>query len=149
MMTRTSSLETMILLFGTMLLVGLGALALLGSAQVATVPAMRQASEVAIDWLRPDQVHVPSGLAISMHSAKHNEETEKIYQMLLESKCTEVAKFCGGSESEFAYFCVDPITGIVGAILQVGDEITTGFYERAGSGYWVKRVPREKWEICP
>jgi len=144
-MTRTSPLETMILLFGMVLLAGLGALVLLGSAQGATVPVAHQAI---IDWQRPDQVHVPSDLAISTHAAKHHGDTEKIYQMLLDSQCTEVAKYCGGSESEFTYMCIDPITGIVGAILQVGDEITTGFFERSGSGYWAKRIPREQWSVC-
>ena len=147
-MTRVSPLETAILLFAMMLLAGVGALALLGSAQTVTVPAVHQASTVTIDWLHPDQVHVPSGLTISAHSAKHNGETERIYKYLLEGQCTEVAKYCGGSESEFAYFCVDPVTGIVGAILQIGDEVTTGFYEKDGSGYWAKRVPREQWEVC-
>lgn len=150
-MTRVSPLETMImiLLFGMALLAGLSALVLLGSAaQTVTVPTVHQANTATIDWLRPDQVQVPDDLVISAHSAKHNGDTEKIYQMLLDSKCTEVAKFCGGSESEFTYFCVDPVTGIVGAILQVGDEITTGFYERGGSGYWAKRIPRENWEVC-
>ena len=151
-MTRASSLETIVLLLGMMLLAGLGALVLLGSAQVDTVAttwhAQPAAQQVTIDWLRPDQVQVPSGLVISEHSAKHNGDTERIYKYLLEGKCTEVAKFCGGSEEEFAYFCVDPVTGIVGAILQIGDEITTGYYEKGGSGYWVKRVPREHWEVC-
>ena len=135
----------------TMLLViGLAALVLL--AQVGTTATAWRAQPVAhqitIDWLRPDQVHVPTGLAINTHAAKHHGDTERIYANLLQGKCADVAKFCGGSESEFAYFCVDPVTGIVGAILQIGDEITTGFYEKSGSGYWVKRVPREQWEVC-
>lgn len=125
-MTRTS-LSPLLLLFGMALLAGLGALVLLGSAQVTTAPVVHQASAVTIDWLQPDQVMVPQGLTtISTHAAKHHGDTEKIYQMLLQGQCTEVAKFCGGSESEFAYFCVDPVTGVVGAILQIGDEITTG-----------------------
>ena len=121
-------------------------------AQVDTIATAWQsqpvAQKAAIDWLPPKQVYIPGGLVISTHSAKHHGDTERIYQMLLDSKCTEVAKYCGGSESEFTYLCIDPITGIVGAILQVGDEITTGFYERAGSGYWAKRIPRERWRVC-
>ena len=147
-MTRINPFETMILLFAMMLLAGLAALVLLGSASQPASVTVHQASAVTIDWLQPDQVHVPDGLAISAHSAKHHGDTEQIYQLLLEGKCTEVAMYCGGSESEFTYFCKDPVTGIVGAILQVGDEITTGFYERAGSGYWAKRIPRERWGIC-
>ena len=147
-MTRVRPLETMILMFGMILLAGLSALVLLGSATQTASVAVHQASDATIDWLRPDQVHVPGGLAINTHAAKHHGDTERIYANLLQGKCAEVAKFCGGSESEFAYFCVDPVTGIVGAILQIGDEITTGFYEKSGSGYWVKRVPREQWEVC-
>lgn len=147
-MTRVSPLETMIMLFVMILLAGLGALVLLGSAQVATAPVVHQANKTTIDWRRPDQVYIPDDLAISAHAAKHHGDTEYIYQILLDGKCTEVAKFCGGSESEFTYLCVDPVTGIVGAILQVGDEITTGFFERDGSGYWSKRIPRERWEVC-
>jgi len=148
-MTRAGSLETMISMFGLMLLAGIGALVLLGSAAQPASVAVHQASDTTIDWLRPDQVYVPSNLVVSAHVAKqHNRDTERIYKYLLEGKCAEVAKFCGGSEQEFAYFCVDPVTGIVGAILQIGDEITTGYYEKSGSGYWVRRVPRERWEVC-
>ena len=151
--STASSFITMFVVVAAVLLVALLLLGGgLGEAQRVQVQvqaqAVRQSPAPAIEWLRPDQVHVPSGLAISAHAAKHSGDTEKIYRMLLQGKCAEVAKFCGGSESEFAYFCVDPITGIVGAVLQFGDEITTGFYERDGSGYWTKRVPKERWKTC-
>jgi len=148
-MTRTSSLGTMVLLFVMTLIISAFALTMLSSASItlpATGATVHQAA--AIDWLRPDQVPVPNNLIISAHAAKHHGDTEQIYANLLQGKCAEVAKFCGGSEQEFAYFCVDPVTGIVGAILQIGDEITTGYYEKPGSEYWVKRVPRERWEVC-
>ena len=151
-MTKIRPLETMILMFAFMLLAGLAALVLLGSVQAETATTVWQsqsaAQQVAVDWKQPGEIDVPSGLIISAHSAKHNGETEEIYAKLLEGKCAEVAKLCGGSEEEFAYFCLDPVTGIVGAILQIGDEITTGYYEKPGSGYWVRRVPREKWRAC-
>ena len=144
-----SSFITMFVVVAAVLLVALTLLGGgLGEVQRVQVQAVRQSSAPAIEWLRPDQVYVPSNLTISAHSAKHNGETEEIYAKLLEGRCTEVAKFCGGSESEFVYYCVDPVTGIVGAILQFGDEITTGFYERDGSGYWTKRVPKERWKTC-
>lgn len=146
-MTRTSN--SFLPLFGMLFLVcliGLAALVLLGSVQSVAMPVV--VHQATIDWLPPDQVMVPQGLTISAHAAKHHGDTEKIYKMLLEGKCAEVAKLCGGSESEFAYFCIDPATGVVGAILQIGDEITTGFYEKADSNYWVKRIPRERWAIC-
>ena len=133
-----------------LLALGLAALMLLAQIDTASIAWRSQpaAQKVAIDWLRPEQIDVPGGLVINAHSAKHHGNTEKIYRMLLDSKCAEVAKYCGGSENEFTYICTDPVTGIVGAILQVGNEITTGFYERAGSGYWAKRIPRERWEAC-
>ena len=88
-------------------------------------------------------------VAISAHAAEHNGEAERLYWLLVQDQCVVAAKFCGGSEVEKLYTCVDPITGIVGAILQFGDQITTGYFERDGSGYWVKRVARENWEVCP
>ena len=115
----------------------------------APASAARQAGAApAIEWLRPDRVHVPSGLAISGHAAGHNGEAERLYWLLVQGQCVTAAKFCGGSKIEKMYACVDPITGIVGAILQFGDEITTGYFERDGSGYWTKRVERENWEVC-
>jgi len=150
-MTEIRPLGAMVLMLVFALLAGLAALVLLGSAQTATTTVWQSrpaAQRTTVDWLRPDQIYVPSGLTISAHAAKHNGETEEIYSKLLEGKCAEVAKFCGGSEEEFAYYCVDPVTGVVGAILQIGDEITTGYYEKDGSGYWARRIPRERWEVC-
>ncbi|MCK5643344.1 MAG: hypothetical protein KAJ19_21220, partial [Gammaproteobacteria bacterium] len=63
----------------------------LGEASRVQIQAQAQQSLPAIEWLRPDQVHVPSNLTISTHAAKHAGDTEKIYQMLLEGKCAEVA----------------------------------------------------------
>ena len=120
----------------------------LGKAQRVQVQAVRQSPAPAIEWLRPDQVYVPSGLAISAHAAGHNGEAERLYWLLAQGQCVTAAKFCGGSEVEKMYTCVDPITGIVGAILQFGSEITTGYFERDGSDYWLKRVAREDWEAC-
>jgi len=108
-------------------------------------PVVHQAT---IDWLHPDQVEVPSNLTISTHAAKHHGDTERIYNLLLEGQCAEVAKFCGGSDIENLYICINPMTGIVGAILQFGDEITTGYYERSGSGHWAGRTARENWRVC-
>lgn len=135
-----------------LLALGLAALVLLAQADTAAVawtsqPAMYQASKVTIDWLRPDQVHVPSGLAISAHATKHNGEAEQIYALLLQGQCAAVAKFCGGSNIERMYICVDPVTGIVGAMLQFGDEITTGYFS-SNSNYWPGRIARENWKSC-
>lgn len=133
-----------------LLAIGLAVLTLL--MQVDTVTTVWRAQPVAqkatIDWLRSDQVYVPGGLTIRAHAAKHNSETERIYTLLLQGQCAAVAKFCGGSDIENLYTCIDPVTGIVGAILQFGDEITTGYYERSGSGHWAGRTARENWEVC-
>jgi len=150
-MTRASSLETIVLLLGMMLLAGLGALVLLGSAQVDTATttwhAQPAAQQVTIDWLRPDQVQVPSGLTIAEHAAKHNGDTEKIYKLLLEGHCAEVAMYCGGSNIEKMYACVDPITGLVGIMLRFGDEIKTGYFSRNQNNL-ENRIAREKWRAC-
>jgi len=130
-----------------MLLACLSALVLLDSAQTATMPTMHQASTATIDWLRPDQVRVPSGLTVSAHSAKHNGDTEKIYQMLLDGRCAAVAMYCGGSGIERMYACMDPVTGLVGIMLQFGDEVTTGYFSR-NSNNVTNRIAREKWEVC-
>ena len=146
---NTSSFLTMFALVAAALFAGMallgGGMGRVSKVQMQTV---RQSAASAIEWLRPDQVHVPSGLAVSGHAAGHNGEAERLYWLLVQGQCVAAAKFCGGSEVERLYTCVDPITGIVGAILQFGDEITTGYFERDGSGYWMKRVARENWEVC-
>ena len=119
----------------------------LGEAQRVQMQAVRQSSAPAIEWLRPDQVFVPRGLLVNAHAVKHDGDTEKIYQMLLGGKCAAVAKFCGGSEIEKLYACTDPVTGLVGIILQFGDEITTGYFSH-NSNNLGNRVSREKWEVC-
>jgi len=148
-MTRISSLGTTMLLFALTLLAGVFALTMLGSASIAqpTVNAtIRQAAT--IEWLQPDQVHIPNNLVVNAHAVEHNGEAEKLYWLIKQGQCVMAAKFCGGSEIEKMYVCVDPITGLVGAILQFGDEVTTGYFERGGSGYWSKRIAREDWEAC-
>lgn len=136
-------LVAIVLFAATMLLGGS-----LSEASKMQVQAVRQSAAPAIEWLRPGQVDIPRNLAIRKHAAKHNGEAEEIYKLLLEGQCVAAAKFCGGSEIERLYTCVDPVTGIVGAVLQFGNEITTGFYERGNSGYWAGRTEREKWEVC-
>ena len=139
-----------IVFLAMLLALGLAALTLL--AQVGSTATAWRARpvvhEATIDWLLPDQVTVPQELVIRAHAAKHNGEAEQIYTMLLQGQCAAVAKFCGGSEIENLYTCMDPVTGIVGAILQFGDEITTGYYERGGSGHWAGRTVRENWRVC-
>jgi len=133
-----------------LLALGLAALTLLAQVNVAATiwRAQPVAQKATIDWLSPDQIYVPDDLVIRAHAAKHNGEAEQIYTLLLQGQCAAVAKFCGGSNIENLYTCVDPVTGIVGAILQFGDEITTGYYERGGSGHWAGRTVRENWRVC-
>lgn len=94
-----------------------------------------------------NHARVQEGLAIRAHADKHNGEAQRIYQQLLEGKCATSMTWCGGSNIEKMHICVDPVTGAVGAVLQFGDEITTGFYE-GYEGYWTWRVERENWEVC-
>lgn len=143
-MTRTSSFRTSLALLGMLFLMGLAVLMLLGPAlETSTTTYRAQSSARAAP-----QVAIPNDLAIRGHAAKHGSEANQIYALLLEGKCVAVGKFCGGSDIEKLYTCVDPVTGVVGAILQFGDEITTGYFERDGSGYWDRRVEKENWEVC-
>lgn len=135
-----SGLGARIALMALLALSGLVALGLLAS----QAPQARQTFRVPQD----QRVEVPSNLTIRPHAAKHNGEAERIYNLLLAGKCATTMKYCGGSEIENMYVCVDPVTGAVGAILQFGDEIMTGYFESDGSGYWIKRAVSENWEVC-
>ncbi len=94
-----------------------------------------------------NRAEIQAGLTIRDHAAKHNGETERIYQALLAGKCAGSMTWCGGSDLEKLHICVDPMTGAVGAVIQFGMEITTGYYEQR-DGYWLRRVEKEGWEVC-
>ena len=150
-MARTNTLGAYVLMFGFLALMGLAALLLLGPALQGggTITVARQSSEAVVipDWIG-GQTTIEPGLLINSHAEKHGEEAWAIYAMLLAGWCAASTTFCGGSEIEKLHVCVDPVTGIVGAILQFGDEIMTGYFTPSDPGYWKRRIARENWEIC-
>lgn len=137
-----------------LLALGLAALTLLAQIDMAAVawqsqPAARdlpaQAGVAAIEG----QIIIAEGLKIREHAAKHNDETLNawiIYGQLLAGKCAASTVFCGGSEIEKLYLCIDPVSGLVGGLLVFGDEIMTGYGSHAT--YWERVVERDNWEIC-
>ena len=131
----------MFLLAGAMTLAVLG---LVGSAEPATVSVTGKAVTF---WLEGQDVQVSNELTLSEHSEKHGTQARDLYILMLTGKCAASMTYCGGSTIEKLHVCVDPVTGLVGAVLQFGDEITTGFIE-ANAGYWERRIARENWEVC-
>ena len=141
-MTRTSPLETMMLLLGMALLASLGALALLGSARQVFLPAVQRQAE--IPWT---EVDIPQDLVINEHAAKHagqQLDAWKIYAMYLEGQCVATAVFCGPSDIEKLYLCMDP-TGRIGGLYQFGEEITG---HQGSLGYWARKVKGSQWGAC-
>lgn len=147
-MTQVNNFLGFIAVFGMMLLVALVGLMLLGPALATEIDVAMPRRAESPEWLSGQYATVQPGLAIANHATKHGTETWDIYTMLLTEKCAASLTLCGGSEIEKLHVCIDPITGIVGAVLQFGDELTTGYWERDGSGYWKKRVGSEKWGVC-
>ena len=150
-MTHTSNRGTFLLATGFLFLVGLAALMLLGGALgggTITVARQQQAAAAAPEWLEGQRAVISPGLRIASHAEKHGTEAWNIYAMLLSGKCADSMTFCGGSEIEKMHVCIDPVTGITGAILQFGDEIMTGYFTPTDPGYWQRRVARENWEVC-
>ena len=138
-----SSLGGYALLFvvaGTIALVGLGIMGSAGSATVSTTS--RKASTY---WLEGNNVQVRNDLTIRQHADKHGTAAWEIYAAMLTGKCAASMTYCGGSDQEWLHIC--ELDGIVGAVLQFGSEITTGFYE-GNVGYWQRRIEREGWRVC-
>jgi len=150
MVTNVTNLETIVLLgMGVLLIAG----TLFGLAGIAALPEalpqvqLSQPARPASETMG-NRAEIQPGLTIRDHAKKHGDETEIIYRALLEGKCAGSMTWCGGSDIEKLHVCIDPVTGVVGAVLQYGTEITTGFYERPSSGYWFKRIEWEDWGIC-
>lgn len=129
------------------LLAAAAALVTLNAVGSGFVTAAASRGKAATDWLEGQNVQVSNELTISRHAAKHGTQAQELYIMMLTGKCAASMTYCGGSEIERLHVCRDPVTGLVGAVLQFGDEITTGFYE-GNEGYWMRRVGREKWGGC-
>jgi len=131
------------LLAGTMLLgAGLGG-------EVPRVPAVQHVSVPAIEWTGlGEHIAMPRGMTVKEHANKHRDQmldAWKIYTYLLEGRCVASAVFCGPSDIEKLYLCVDP-TGRIGGLIVFGDEILTGY--QASQDYWTKKVSKPEWEVC-
>jgi len=138
-------------MFGLVFLVALMGIVLLGpaleSGGTITVASHRQTASTT-GWLEGQHAEVAEGLRINSHAEKHGTDAWDIYRLLLAGKCAASMTFCGGSEIEKLHVCVDPTTGAVGAILQFGDEIMTGYFTPSAPGYWKRRVARDGWGVC-
>jgi len=135
-----------------LLVLGLAALTLLAQADVASIPRLSRpaAQEVsAIEWTGlGEHVSIPGGMIVKPHANKHNDQVLdawRIYTLLLEGQCVASAVFCGPSDIERLYLCVDP-TGRIGGLVVFGDEILTGY--QAKQGYWLRKVNKSEWEVC-
>lgn len=144
-MTRIRPLETMILTFAFMLLAGLVALVMLGSAQAETATMTWQAQpavqEAAVpDWLAGRQTAIEPGLPVRPHAAKHAAEqldAERIYAMLLQGRCAAADQFCN-SDGMRLYLCFDPVTGLLGGLFVQDGMVISGYGSRAS--YWAGKV---------
>lgn len=103
----------------------------------------------AIEWTGlGERISIPGGMTVKPHADKHNDQVLdawKIYTYLLEGNCVASAVFCGASDIERLYLCVDP-TGRIGGLIVFGEEILTGY--QGSQDYWAKKVNRPYWEVC-
>jgi len=151
-MIQTNSLGGYVAMLGLMVLMGLVGLMLLGpaleSGRGGTISIASPQQAVSTEWLEGQNAEIARGLTINSHAEKHGTDAWEIYKMLLAGRCAASVTFCGGSEIEKMHICIDPVTGVAGAIIQFGDEIMTGYFTPADPGYWKRRVARESWEVC-
>jgi len=139
------ALALMVVAVGMLFLVGGDGLKVTSVA----VPAVQRASVPAIEWTGlGEHVVVPPGMAVREHANKHEGQVLdawKIYTLLLEGQCVASAVFCGPSDIEKLYLCVD-LTGRIGGLIVFGGEILTGY--QASQDDWAKKVDKPQWEVC-
>ena len=135
-----------------LLVLGLAALVLLAQAGTASVTWQSQPAAweiTAIEWTGlGERVSIPGGMTVKPHAGKHSDQVLdawKIYTLLLEGQCVASAVFCGPSDIERLYLCVDP-TGRIGGLIVFGDEILTGY--QANQNYWAMKVGKPEWQVC-
>lgn len=154
-----SSSSPLLMVFGLILITAL-AFALVGA--VVSMPAMPRAipqtqlqvqrvQQVTVNvpsWLAGEQTTLREGLTIHGHAAKHQAQAMNAWQlqtMLSNGQCVASRQWCG-TGSEELYICVDPVTGLIGGLIVVGDRIISGY---AGSeGYWRGKVLGDEWGAC-
>lgn len=156
MLTRANSLGAYVMMLGLVVLVGLMGLTLLGPALgnsgggTITIAHQQQAAAIP-EWLVGQQTAISNDLIINDHAEKHRDQKANawiLYSLLLEGQCVASAKFCSLNELEKLYICVDPVTGLVGGLFIIGDEIITGYGTRSFE-YWDRTIINEFWEVCP
>lgn len=121
-----------------------------GLSEVSRVQIRAQAGAApAIEWTGlGEYVSIPGGMNVKGHASKHDGQVLdawKIYTLLLEGQCVASAVFCGPSDIEKLYLCVDP-TGRIGGLVVFGNEILTGY--QANQRYWTRKVNKPEWEVC-
>lgn len=135
-----------------LLVFGLAALVLLTQAGAVSIvwqsrPIAREIT--AIEWTGlGDNVTIQPGLAVRQHANKHKDQVLDawtIYAFLMEGRCVASAVFCGASDIEKLYLCVDP-AGRIGGLIVFGEEILTGY--QANQDYWAMKVGKPEWVIC-
>lgn len=113
------------------------------------VQAVRQSTVPAIEWTGlGEHIVVPGGMTVRSHASKHSDQVLdawKIYTLLLEGQCVASAVFCGPSDIEKLYLCIDP-AGRIGGLVVFGNEILTGY--QAKQDYWSRKVDGPEWEVC-
>lgn len=128
------------------------ALALIGVA-MTLLPQLAQVTQVKVEqsvphWLDGSQTGLREGLRINEHAAKHQAQqlnAWRLRQLLSQGQCVASRKWCGAGEKEL-YICADPVSGLIGGLLVVGDQIVSGY---AGStGYWQGKVAGSEWGRC-
>jgi hypothetical protein len=128
----------------------------LTAALLVALPMLQQLPAVQISkpvqchvphWLDGNQVQLQEGLMIKDHATKHAAQQMnawELQQMLHTGRCAASRKWCNGEKE--LYVCVDPVSGLIGGLLIVGDQIITGY---AGSeGYWHGKVTEGDWGRC-
>ena len=135
-----------------LLVLGLAALALWAQVDTASIAwQSRSAAQetAAIEWTGlGEHVSIPGGMTVKPHANKHNDQildAWKIYAYLLEGSCVASAVFCGPSDIERLYLCVDPM-GRIGGLIVFGEDILTGY--QGNQDYWAKKIDGPYWEVC-
>ncbi|MCK4300495.1 MAG: hypothetical protein KAX80_13215 [Planctomycetes bacterium] len=117
--------------------------------EVPKMPAVQQVSVPAIEWTGlGENVEVLPGMTIKEHANRHRGQVLdawKIYTYLYEGQCIASAVFCGPSDIEKLYLCMDP-WGRIGGLYRFGDEITSGY--EGSLEYWTNKVNGDSWGVC-
>lgn len=144
MTQTTGSIRAFLMLMMAMLLAGAVMLGLSMLGQVQAVQIARPVQFSTPHWLDGHQVKLREGLTINGHAAKHQAQqlhAWKLRDLLLQGQCVASRRWCGGSKE--LYICQDPVSGLIGGLLIIGDEIITGY--AGADGYWYDKVNSAEW----